>query len=170
MLHHTTPCTHEANVLEVAASSTVLNAFTITNATTLHWNAVSYHMTRVGEPKGDLPQRRDMQNVMWQLRTCYKDACPGRPFVIANDASRVFVPSTWTIPDQENFAGFTIQREGRHVLQATDLSQKLVTRELLRESIKGYFKFAYAEELGPLWQDFNAFCELPSLKAPVDGI
>ncbi len=125
MLPHTTPCTLEPNVLEVAASSTVLNAFTITNATALHWEAASYHITRIGGPKTELPQRRDMQHVMWQLRAGYKDACPGRPFVIANDASRVFVPSTWTIPDQENFAGFTIQREGQHVLRAADLSQKL---------------------------------------------
>jgi hypothetical protein len=170
MLPHTTPYTDGASVLEVSASSTVLNAFTLTNATTLHWHAVPYHITRIGGPKVELPQRRELQNVMWQLRARHKDACPGRPFVIANDASRVFVPSTWTIPDQENFAGFKIQRERQHVLQATDLHQKLVIRELLRESIKGYFKFAYAEELGPLWQDFNAFCELPSLKEPVDGI
>jgi hypothetical protein len=70
MLHHTTPCTHEANVLEVAASSTVLNAFTLTNATALQWDAASYHITRIGGPKAELPQRRDMQNVMWQLRAC----------------------------------------------------------------------------------------------------
>jgi hypothetical protein len=170
MMHRTTPFTHEANVLEVSANSTVLNAFTITNATSLHWNAVSYHITCIGEPKADLHQRREMQNAMWQLRARHKDACPGRPFVIANDASRVFVPSTWTIPDQENFADFKIQREGQHVLRATDLSQKLVIRELLRESIKGYFKVAYAEALGPLWKDFNAFCELPTLKEPVDGV
>ena len=168
MLHHMTPYTREANVLEVSASATVLNAFTITNVSTLHWNAVSYHITRIGEPKTDL--HREMQNVMWQLRARHKDACPGRPFVIAYNASHVFVPSTWTIPDQEHFAGFKVQREGQHVLRATDLSQKPVIRELLRESIKSYFKFAYTGELGPLWQDFNAFCELPALKEPVDGI
>jgi hypothetical protein len=35
MLHRTTPCTDETNVLDVSASATVLNAFTITNATAL---------------------------------------------------------------------------------------------------------------------------------------
>lgn len=146
----------------VAGDTAVYNAFEI-KSNNLSWEVRAYRVTKCDRP--NTPEgRRKMEKVLWDSRKDHKETCPSYGFILAYDDNTVLIPTAWQLPDQENYAGYRIEQADTFTLDANNPTHEGVVRELIKRGVREHLKQGDFEELGPLWQDYGAFCESPTLK------
>jgi hypothetical protein len=161
----------EAQLASTNQTAVVLNAFEITNINILEWPVAEYQLThprKVGTG-ADIKAAKD---VMWKLIGLNRHQCPNPGFVVPVTPELVIVPGDWTLPDQNDFSGFSIARKRETNLLASEQGNHNAVIGILQAGIREFMRRSSQVEdiLGPLWQDFNGFCESPSSKTPINGI
>jgi len=142
-----------------SASGPVLNAFGIQNLDELEWEAALYEVDKIDGVNKD-EDRGEIKGLFWDLRS---DAdTSGFGFIVDVDRRHVAVPQSWEYPEGE-YDGYRIRRERELTVQATNPDHAHIVSPILREGIKNHFKNSPAVEnhLGPLWQYYGGFCEVP---------
>jgi hypothetical protein len=137
-----------------------LNAYEVTNATQLAWPVNIYTVELRGEFQNNDTRGR-LKNILWDLRKKYKNRCPGYGFVLDIGPRQVAVPQNWQLPNATT-EEFTIKLEQSFVVRSNDHQHRSIWMGILREAVKARFKNHAADGLGPLWQDYNSFCQYPS--------
>ena len=148
-----------------------LNAYHILDLENLSWAVAIYKVFRIDGYDAKHEDRGNVKDIIWQLRSKYRNRCPGYGFVIDINEEAVVVPSDWDIPNQENFNSYQVTLERRFEASAANPKDKAIIMGILREGLKKHFKDNYSEELGYLWQDYRDFCQMPMLaKVGQNGI
>jgi hypothetical protein len=141
------------------------NAYDILNLEDLRWSVATYTVVHLDDSSRKHEDRGKIKDVIWRLRDQYRGSCRGYGFVIDVDEVTVAVPSTWNIPRQENFDGYRVVLDRVFNVEAAEPEHGVIVADILKESIKRHFKDSYSDEIGPLWQDYGDFCQLPAMTA-----
>lgn len=137
-----------------------LNAFKITNAGELSW-PVAYYSVRPSPGRKPL-ERGEAKAIAFEARRQFKSGCRGYGFIIEAGAGLVAMPSEWAIPEDAVVQDHTFRREAEEIVSAKNPGKGLVFGQIIKEGIKDHFKKHAWEKLGPLWQDYGDFCEMPA--------
>lgn len=144
--------------------SVALNAFEISNAESLSWDVALYLADRLDGANRE-EDRGELRNLFWDLRS---DAtAPGYGFIVDVDRRHVAVPAEWEYPEKDDYEGYRIRRVDEFRATAANPDYSHIVRPILREGVKSHFKDSPSIEthLGPLWQFYNEFCEVPDTTA-----
>ena len=140
-----------------------LNAYNILDLEDLSWDVAIYKMVQLNGDQSKNEDRGKIKNIMWDLRSQYTGQCPGYGFIFDVDKTTVAIPKDWNIPQQDHFKGYRVTRDREFKAQMNNPDHRVIVRGILRESIKRRFKNIPSDEIGPFWQDFNNFCQVPNL-------
>lgn len=138
------------------------NAYKILNLENLKWDVAIYKCESINSQEQGHEDRSKIKNIMWELRSQFKDRCRGYGFVIDIDPKTIAVPQKWDIPQQTNYKGYCIVPQKRLTAKVIDPNHRLIVAAILRESIKYNFKTNISDELGFLWKDYTDFCQMPN--------
>lgn len=142
--------------------ATFLNAYEIVSAASLFWPVNIYAV----DLKGDEPQghdkRKKLRDIIWNLYFQHRSLCKGHKFVVDISPRLVAVPASWKFPVPIDTSDYSLSLERCYSAKATDDGDRLIVEGILREAFKNRFKNVDFPELGPLWQDYNAFCQYPA--------
>ncbi len=140
-----------------------LNAYSIHNREDLSWEVAIYKIVQLNGDQSKNEDRGKIKDIMWALRRQYTGQCPGYGFIFDVDKTTVAIPKNWNIPQQDNFKGYRVTRDREFKAQMNNPDHRVIVKGILRESIKRHFKNIPSDEIGPFWQDFNNFCQVPNL-------
>jgi len=136
-----------------------LNAFRITNAEELSWPVVYYSLWPTA---GSKPlERGEAKSVAFEARRQFKGSCLGYGFIIEAGTGVVAMPAGWVIPEGSIIQDCAFHREEEEVVSARNPGRAQLFGQIVKEGIKDHFKKHASEKLGPLWQDYADFCEMP---------
>ena len=148
-----------------------LNAYSIHNQEDLSWEVAIYKIVQLNGNQSKNEDRGKIKDIMWDLRRQYTGQCPGYGFIFDVDKTTVATPKNWNIPQQDNFEGYRVTRDREFKAQMTNPNHQAIVKGILRESIKRHFKDnGSLSKIGPLWQDYNDFCQMPDLTESDQGI
>ena len=148
-----------------------LNAYRIHNREDLSWEVAIYKIVQLNGDQSKNEDRGKIKDIMWDLRGQYTGQCPGYGFIFNVDKTTVAIPKNWNIPQQNNFQEYQVTRHCEFKAQMSNPSHQAIVKGILRESIKRHFKDnGSVSKIGPLWQDYNNFCQMPDLTKPNQGI
>ena len=151
-------------------NSEFFNAYRIIAPENLGWDVAIY---RIIPLDGDISKNEDrgkIKSIMWDLHRQHKKKCVGYGFVIDVGKTRVAIPKDWDIPQQEDFQRYRVIRDCEFKAQMGNPDHQEVVTGVLRESIKQHFKNVPSDEIGPFWQDYNDFCQMPDLTNSDEGV
>ena len=140
-----------------------LNAYNILDLENLSWNVAIYKMVQLNGDRSKNEDRGKIKSIMWDLRRQYAGQCPGYGFILDVDETTAAIPKNWDIPQQSDFRGYRVTRAREFKAQMSNPDHQAIVTGILRESIKQHFKNIPSDEIGPFWQDFNNFCQVPDL-------
>ncbi len=144
-----------------AAPATFLNAYEIVNAQSLSWPVNIYAVDlKAGEAQGH-DQRGQIKSIVWDLRKKHWRLCKGHTFVVDIGPRLVAVPAGWELPVPLSTKDYSVSLERCYSARASDKGDRLIVEGILREAFKNRFKNVDSPELGPMWRDYNAFCQYP---------
>ncbi len=148
-----------------------LNAYGIHNREDLGWEVAIYKIAQLNGDQLTNKDRGTIKSIMWDLRWKHKRLCPGYGFILDVDETTVAIPKNWNIPQQNDFKGYRVTRDREFKAQMSNPSHQVIVTGILRESIKRHFKDnGSLSKIGPLWQDYNNFCQMPDLTQSDQGI
>ena len=148
-----------------------LNAYNILDLENLSWDVAIYKIIPLNGDQSKNEDRGKIKDIMWDLRWQYAGQCPSYGFIFDVDKTMVAIPKNWNIPQQDNFKGYRVARDRELKAQMSDPNHQAIVRGILRESIKRHFKDnGSLSRIGPLWQDYNDFCQMPDLTQADQGI
>ena len=148
-----------------------LNAYKILDLENLSWNVAIYRIVPLNGDKSQNENRGKIKDVMWDLRWKHKGLCPGYGFIFNVDETTVAIPKDWNIPQEDDFNGYRVTRDREFKAQMSNPGHRAIVKGILRESIKRHFKDNGSfSKIGPLWQDYNDFCQMPDLTQSDQGI
>ncbi len=140
-----------------------LNAYEILNATDLKWDVALYEVRPTSGRVPSHEKRGDIKQVLWKLLSKYKDHCRGYGFILDVEKTTVAIPAAWEIPSPLQIDGYTVTRQRNITVCPGEARYRSIATGLIREGLKKHFKDnRSSQELGNLWQDFNAFCQSPT--------
>jgi hypothetical protein len=141
--------------------ATFLNAYKILNPSSLSWAVNVYGV----DLKGDEPQGHDkrgrIKDIIWKLRSQHASLCRGQGFVTDISPRLVAVSAGWNLPVPIDTSEYSVSLERSGTAKAREKPDSAIVEGILREAVRNHFKKNESEELGPLWQDYKAFCEYP---------
>ncbi len=140
-----------------------LNAYSILDLEDLSWEVAIYKIVPLNGNQSKNEDRGKIKDIMWDLRRQYAGQCPGYGFILDVDETTAAIPEHWDIPQQSDFRGYRVTRAREFKAQMSKPDHQAIFRGILRESIKQHFKNSLSEEIGPFWQYFNSFCQMPDL-------
>ena len=147
------------------------NAYSILDLEDLSWDVATYTIIQLDGDKSKNEDRGKIKSVMWDLRSQHKGQCPGYGFILDVNKTTVAIPKSWNIPRQNNFKGYRVIRDCEFKAQVSHPDHQAIVTGILRESIKRHFRDnGSLSEIGPLWQDYNDFCQKPDLTNSDQGI
>lgn len=138
-----------------------LNCYEVTNPTGLEWPVRAYTVERLDGRNSTHDDRSEIKDVMWKLRAEHADRCPGYSFVVDLDPQTVVVSDRWDIPVPSTYGEYKVVAARDYVAAATDSGSKKQVSGIIREGLNNYLKNKTSEELGPLWQEYDSFCQAP---------
>ena len=147
-----------------------LNAYGIRGQENLSWDVAIYRINRLDGDESKNEDRGSIKDLVWDLLRQYKAECPGYGFILDLDETTVAIPKAWNIPGQDDFNGYRVIREDEFKAQMRNPDHRVIVTGILRESIKKHFKGNASSEIGPLWQDYGDFCQMPDLANPNQDI
>ncbi len=140
-----------------------LNAYSILDLEDLSWDVAIYKIVPLNGDQSKNEDRGKIKGIMWGLRRQYTGQCPGYGFIFDVDKTTVAIPKDWNIPQQDNFKGYRVTRAREFKAEMSSPDHQAIIKGILRESIKQHFKNSPSDEIGPFWQYFNSFCQMPDL-------
>lgn len=138
-----------------------LNCYEVTNPTGLEWSVRAYTIKRADGRASTHDDRSAIKDVVWKLRGQNSARCPGYSFVVDLNPETVAVSDRWDIPVPSSYGDYVVTAARDYVASAIDAGAQKVVTGILREGMKTYLKRNSSEDLGPLWQEFNSFCQSP---------
>src|SRR5436305_7587533 len=141
-----------------------LNCYEVMNPAFLVWPVRLYKVVRAdgsGQAHGD---RGKIKQVIWDLRKQHARLCPGLGFVVDVDEETVAVPMVWELPSGEQVGDYQVTRGQTVTTDPMRVAHRGIIAGILREAVKARFKSHRSDVLGDLWQDFNRFCQVPSVQ------
>jgi hypothetical protein len=138
-----------------------LNCFEILNFAELGQSVNLYAIDFKDVTRNTQENRGELKNVIYQLRKQYHSSCPGYGFVVDISPRLVAVPGAWKFPSALDTQEYSASLERSFTASAADGQGRAILCGILREAIKKRFKDEIASELGPLWQDYDSFCQAP---------
>ena len=148
-----------------------LNAYRIHNREDLSWEVAIYKIVQLNGDQSKNEDRGKIKSIMWDLRWKHKGLCPGYGFILDVDKTTVAIPKDWNIPQENDFKGYRVTRTREFKAEMSDPDHRAIVTGILRESIKRHFKDnGSLSGIGPLWQDYNDFCQMPDLTPSDQGI
>lgn len=144
-----------------------LNCYEVTNPTGLEWSVRAYTVKRVDGRASTHDDRSAIKDVIWKLRAHNSAQCPGYSFVVDLNPETVVTTDRWDIPVPSSYGDYEVTAARDYVASGTDASAQRLVSAILRDGLKHYLKRNTSEELGPLWQEYNSFCQSP--RAVDDG-
>ena len=140
-----------------------LNAYSIHNREDLSWEVAIYKIVQLNGNQSKNEDRGKIKDIMWDLRWKHKGLCPGYGFIFDVDETTVAIPKDWKIPQENDFKGYRVTRHREFKAKMSNPDHRTIVKGILRESIKQHFKNNPSDEIGPFWQYFNSFCQMPDL-------
>ena len=141
-----------------------LNAYSIQNREDLSWEVAIYKIVQLNGDQSNNEDRGKIKDIMWDLRRQHKGLRPGYGFIFDVDETTVAIPKGWNIPQEDDFKGYRVTRDREFKAQMSNPNHQAIVKGILRESIKRHFKDNGSfSKIGPLWQDYNDFCQMPDL-------
>ena len=141
-----------------------LNAYSIHNREDLSWEVAIYKIVQLNGDQSNNEDRGKIKDIMWDLRRQHKGLCLGYGFIFDVDETTVAIPKDWNIPQEDDFKGYRVTRDREFKAQMSNPNHQAIVKGILRESIKRHFKDNGSfSKIGPLWQDYNDFCQMPDL-------
>lgn len=117
-----------------------LNTYKILNLENLKWDVTIYKCESINSQEQGHEDRSKIKNIMWELRSQFKDRCRGYGFVIDIDPKTIAVPQKWDILQQTNYNGYRIVPQKSQTTKAIDPNHCFIVAAILREGIKYNFK------------------------------
>lgn len=156
-----------AGVSSVTLPARFLNAYAITNIDEIRIPVRTYSVQSVqsGESKLD---RSAVKGFGWDLFREYRSRCAGPRFVIDVNDRVLAVPAGWQLPSGARIAGLEAVLEDEFLVNPFDPNHHRIMEGLVREGVKQHFKNCHCRHLGPLWTDFDKFCQMPDLQRDED--
>ncbi len=137
-----------------------LNVYRILRPEDLVWSVATYTIVPINEDPSH-KNRGNIKDLGWELRSEYKSQCRGLGFIIDIDEETIVTPSSWQFPPCEDFHGYHVLPDRIFETNPNDPEHEAIISGILKESIKNRFK-EYSDRLGPLWQDYRNFCQMPT--------
>ena len=147
-----------------ATDNVFLNAFLIDNIGSLQWDVRIYRVSRADGVPLNHASRGAIKQAFWTWRKEHHTFCKGYGFVIDIDEDSVVVPATWELPSGTTSDGYVIDHDRTIQVSASQAQYEPIVGGILREGLKKHFKEAATNNLGPLWQDYSQFCQMPKFE------
>lgn len=113
--------------------------------------------------------RGNIKDVFWRFRKANSSRCRGYGFVVDAGTDTIVVPESWKIPASDHrIDDYVISFERSIKAQASDPTHAPYIEGIIREALKRHLKGSAPGELGPLWQDYGSFCQMPQLNQTCD--
>jgi hypothetical protein len=138
-----------------------LNCFEVRNFAELGQPVNLYAIDFKDVTRNTQENRGELKSVIYQLRKQYRSSCPGYGFVVDISPRLVAVPCTWKFPSALETPEYSFSLQRSFTASAADGQGRAILCGILREAIKKRFKDEVTSELGPLWQDYDSFCQAP---------
>jgi len=139
-----------------------LDAYEVTNLDALEWEVTPYRFQLQGLEKARHEDRSSIVDAMWELRRQHGERCKGWGFVVPVDEQTVVVPARWVLPTGLTIANYYISSSEPFVARASVPQHHRIVIGIIKEAVKKHFKDGSCGDLGFLWQDYGAFCQMPS--------
>ena len=142
-----------------------VNAYSITGTDELSWRVRQYSVRSLDGRTLTQEHRGRMKNAAFALRRAHASQCRGYGFVIDVDAQTIVLPATWQIPAGAEHEGLAFESVLEVTANASNPTHDLIVGGIMREAMKRHIKDTNSPKLGPLWQDFGRFCQMPDWRA-----
>lgn len=146
---------------QVSLPRNFLNCFEVLNFAELGLPVHLFAIDFKDSTRNTQKNRGELKNVIYQARKQYRASCPGYGFVVDISPRLVAVPGAWRFPSVIETPEYTASLQRSFTANADDYQGRAILGGILREAIKKRFKNEVAPDLGPLWQDYDSFCQLP---------
>jgi hypothetical protein len=140
-----------------------LNCYEVTNPASLVWSVRLYKVVRAGGSGQSHGDRGEIKQAIWDLRKQHVSLCRGLEFVVDVDEETVAVPTAWELPSGEQVGNYRVTLGQTVTTDLMQVAHRGIITGILREAVKARFKHHRSDVLGDLWQDFNRFCQVPSV-------
>lgn len=154
----------------ITLPSLFLNGFKLDLPSRTPWRVSLYTVTPEDDASIEHVNRGAIKNAVWRYKFSNPSQCSGtHSFVLDIDESTVAVPTTWNIPKGTVSEGYSIVPDQDVVVSLDDPKHNLIVSRLLKVAFSRVFKNMTDTPLGPLWQNYNDFCQIPGVnKEPQD--
>ena len=142
-------------------AKTYLNAYEIQNANQFAWDVNVYSVEFADRSRQRHENRGELKDIFWSLWRQHKSQWRGPIFVLDLNAKEVAVPAHWKLAGSVETPEYRVTLARSFRAQAADRAGRAIIAGILREAIKKHFKDNGSEQLGDLWQDYDAFCQNP---------
>jgi hypothetical protein len=143
-------------------TNSFLNAYELLNSKDLCWPVNIYAVEFKNGSRQTQENRSEIKNIGWLLKKQFRSQCPGYGYVIDLTPKWIVVPAAWTFPGPIDTPEYAVSLVKSRNAESSDREGRLIVSAILREGIKRHFKEGTSDDLGDLWQDFDAFCQYPS--------
>ena len=153
-----------SHTTESTLPSLFLNAFELHLDSRNPWRVSLYSVTPLDDSSPEHEERGSIKNAVWRYKFSNPGHCSGpHSYVVDLDEGTVAVPSTWQIPTGATSEGYYINPIQDTTLSLDDPEHDAVVSRLLKAAFNRVLKNTIDSPLGPLWQHFNDFCQIPSI-------
>lgn len=141
-----------------------INAYGFRDVASLAWPVRRYAVRRRDGTALAHEDRGALKNAAYSLRKQYAARCSGWGFVIDVDARTIVLPGAWEIPSGAECAGLIFELDAELVARAEEPAHDAIVGGIVREGLKQHIKGTRFEQLGPLWQNYDRFCQMPRFR------
>jgi hypothetical protein len=139
-----------------------LSCYEILTPESLTWPVRLYKVIRAGGAGQSHSDRGEIKQTIWDLRRKYSSLCREYGFVVDVDTDTIAVPMGWELPSGELVGNYQVTLDQTFTTDPASVAHRGIISGILRDAMKKHFKDNYSDALGPLWQDYDRFCQVPS--------
>jgi hypothetical protein len=144
-----------------ALPETFLSCYELLDPDALRWDVRLYKVRRINGDVQKHEGRGDIRQAIWNLRRKNPGLCKGYGFVVDVDAETVAVPSAWKLTSGSMIDEYIVTYDRSVQTDPNRREHRKVIAGVLKDAAKKAFKEHHSRVLGPLWQDFDRFCQVP---------
>jgi hypothetical protein len=144
-------------------SDLYINAYEITGADDMRWPVRRFGVRRADGVGLKHEDRSRVKNAAFGLRSEYRAQCSGYGFIVDADEETIVVPRAWQFPARMERDGLVFGLKDEFDARPSNLTHDGIVAGIFREAFKRHLKDRRSDHLGPLWQDYSRFCQMPQL-------
>ncbi len=146
-------------VQRASAPKHLLNAYEILNIREFSWPVNIYRVEFRDQIRQTHDRRGDLKGILFDLRR--RLGWRGYGFMVDLNEAEVAVPAKWTLDEEVRTSEYELSLSKTVAACASNPQTQSVVTGIIREGVRRHFKDHLDGELGPLWQDYGAFCQRP---------